>query len=65
MQRLAWAWRESGFEILTYRELLEEFADVTERPHLAPLFSGEGLEFVKDLLEAVAAVLPRVLSSQD
>ena len=52
MQRLSQAWREDTFELLVCTDLLEEFTDVSQRPHLAPLFAGEGLEFATDLLEA-------------
>ena len=60
MQRLAQVWREGAFELLVCTELLEEFVDVTRRPHLAPLFDGEGLEFAADLLEAglVVSLVP-------
>ena len=52
MQRLSRVWREGTFELLVCTDLLEEFADVSQRPHLAPLFAGEGLEFAADLLGA-------------
>ena len=56
IRRIGRAWRRGDFGIETCSELLGEFAEVIERPHLVLLFENKVTSFVWALLRATEPV---------